>query len=149
MGQPPFGLLYDFTFGVGPQNRTYGPGTTVTGSFLKSKVINQMMENVLENCGTSSSGHSYVSTSQAANNAPSDVVNSPTAAQLGAFTYSWQLQGQMLNFTVENPVTLNSALYHIPAAVGIENPSSGAFSTINQTLEFSLGLPFYAQCGGS
>jgi RHS repeat-associated protein len=147
-------FLVGFLSGNGQRNQQYGPGNVETASLLNSKAINQMMEKVLEQCGTSSSGSSFIGTSQAANNATTfsggapDPLVSPTAFQLGAFTYDWQLSSGTVNFAVQNPATLNSFLYHVPAQVGISNPASGPLGTINQTFNFSLDLPFYAQCAG-
>jgi hypothetical protein len=70
-----------------------------------------------------------------------DPLVSPTAFQLGAFTYDWQVNGNSVNLTVNNPATLNSFFYHIPAKLGIANKKSGMFRTINQTFNLSFDNP--------
>lgn len=139
-------FLVDFVSGTGGADRVYGPSDIETASLANSKVINQMMEQVLENCGTGSA-HGAITTPQAANNASSlqggapDPLVSPAAFQLGAFTYDWQVNGNSVNLTVNNPATLNSFFYHIPSKLGIANKKSGMFRTINQTFNLSFDNP--------
>jgi hypothetical protein len=62
-------------------------------------------------------------------------------AQLGAFKATWSRDGGTVAVTVTNPISLNSAAYHATSKVGIQNPTSGPMSTVNQTLHIQEGDP--------
>ena len=55
-------------------------------------------------------------------------------AQIGAFNATYTRGDGNVYITVTNPITLNSLLLHIPARLGIKNPTTGHLHTVNQTL---------------
>lgn len=62
-------------------------------------------------------------------------------AQLGAFNSTYSRSGGVVNITVTNPITLNSAALHMTAPLGIPNPTSGPFGTVNQELHITVADP--------
>jgi len=55
-------------------------------------------------------------------------------AQMGAFNSTYVRSGGRVDITVTNPISLNSLFGHIPAKIGIKNPATGRFHTVNQAL---------------
>ncbi len=53
--------------------------------------------------------------------------------------------GGLANITVTNPISLNSLFFHIPAKVGINNPTKGQMKTIHQTLHITTVDPCLSQ----
>jgi hypothetical protein len=62
-------------------------------------------------------------------------------AQLGAFNFTWSRSSGVASITVTNPISLNSAALHATAKLGIQNPSTGRFGTVNQELDIAVGDP--------
>jgi hypothetical protein len=62
--------------------------------------------------------------------------NTPEA-QLGAFNATYTRSNGTVLATVTNPISLNSAALHIPAHIGIKNPTSGSMGTVNQTVQIN------------
>jgi len=62
-------------------------------------------------------------------------------AQMGAFNSTYTRSEGVVDITVTNSITLNSANFHIPAHLGIENPTSGSQGTIHQELHITAADP--------
>jgi RHS repeat-associated protein len=62
-------------------------------------------------------------------------------AQLGAFNFTYSRNSATVNITVTNPISLNSASYHITSHLGIKNPTSGHLGTIHQELHMIAANP--------
>jgi len=62
-------------------------------------------------------------------------------AQMGGFNSTYSRSGGVVNITVTNPISLNSFALHATAPLGIPNPRSGHFGTVNQQLNITAPDP--------
>ncbi len=154
--------LYSFV-GFGPKQITYGPRHVYTQNFQTSLGMEAIKARIRGNCGQST-GRLAVGTVEAAINTAIDAGTgnfSIAEAQLGAFDASYVLNGRTANVTVTNPISINSAMYHVfsgtasvigrgtPAGKALEHfgtRSSNApfgFGVVNQTLRITEPNPCF------
>ena len=122
----------------GPKNIEYGPDNPFTRDFMKSAAMDAINAKITSNC-SAASGNVAVGTGEAFVNTMIDGAAGGEGfytpeAQLGAFNAAYTRGGGMVDITVTNPISLNSLLFHLPAALGISNPKTGSFGTVHQTL---------------
>ena len=55
-------------------------------------------------------------------------------AQMGAFDSTYTRSGGVVDITVTNPISLNSAALHRTAPLGIPNPTSAPFGTVKKAV---------------
>jgi hypothetical protein len=60
---------------------------------------------------------------------------------MGAFNSTYTRSGGVVDITVTNPITLNSLALHMTAPLGIPNPTSGHFGTVNQQVQITAPDP--------
>lgn len=131
-------IVAQFLMGWGPSQIEYSPQDPFTLSFQRSAGMDAINAAINANCQATSgrvsvgSGEAFVST-LIDGLAGGQGFDTPEA-QLGAFKATWSRSGGTISITVTNPISLNSLAYHMTSKVGIQNPTSGAMSTINQTL---------------
>jgi RHS repeat-associated protein len=135
--------------GSGSKVIDYGPDDPFTKSFQESIGMMAILADVKKNCGQES-GRMFVGTGEAFVNALIDGLvgghgfYTPNA-QLGAFNATYQRLGGALNVTVTNPISLNSAAYHVTSKLGIKNPRTGPLGTVHQTMRIRASDPCAAQ----
>ena len=134
-------LFFDWLNGVGPLQRTFGGESPLTA---------QMMDSV---------GMDYARTAYLALNSGgccAPLVNFPYSFEfglLGPFDAGFNLTQQFVgSYTVsiypngdgmtadvfiQNPTSVNSALYHVPALLGFQNPTSGMGATQTQVFHWT------------
>jgi RHS repeat-associated protein len=140
-------VVSGFFTGKSPQNIEYLPQDPFTLSFQKSAGMDAINAKIAANC-SATSGKLAVGSGEAFVNTLIDGIaggqgfDTPEA-QLGAFNATWTRDGGTVAVTVTNPISLNSAAYHATTKVGIQNPTSGPMSTVNQTLHIQAGDPCY------
>jgi RHS repeat-associated protein len=138
-------VVSGFFTGTSPQNIEYQPQDPFTLSFQKSAGMDAINAKIAANC-PANSGKVSVGSGEAFVNTLIDGVaggqgfDTPEA-QLGAFNATYTRDGGTASVTVTNPISLNSAAYHATTKVGIQNPTSGPMSTVNQTLHIQEGDP--------
>ena len=138
-------VVSGFFTGKSPQNIDYLPQDPFTLSFQKSAGMDAINAKISANC-SATSGKLAVGSGEAFVNTLIDGIaggqgfDTPEA-QLGAFKATWSRDGGTVAVTVTNPISLNSAAYHATSKVGIQNPTSGPMSTVNQTLHIQEGDP--------
>jgi RHS repeat-associated protein len=134
----------------------YNNNDPFTMSFKNSLGMQGIMAGITSNC-SATSGSVPVGTGEAFANtmidgpflksADGSIVSGyyTPEAQLGGFNSTYSRSGGVVNITVTNAISLNSFALHATAPLGIPNPSSGHFGTVNQQLNITAPDP----CGGS
>jgi RHS repeat-associated protein len=142
----------DEFYGNGPKPTiVYGPNDPFTLSFRNSMGMQGILAGIKANC-SATSGRVPVGTWEAFVNTMIDgpFLPSPDGrvsgyytpeAQMGAFNSTYTRSGGVVDITVTNPITLNSLALHATAPLGIPNPTSGHFGTVNQQLQITAADP--------
>jgi RHS repeat-associated protein len=117
-------FLREFLEGSGGR-QIYGPFDPHTLNFQRSISAANILEDLARNCQLQESPTTGreargLSTGKAATRLLADIWMSPVAAQVGAFDYKWQQQGNTANITITNDATANSLLYHGMSAANTE-----------------------------
>jgi RHS repeat-associated protein len=142
-------LGYFFGNGAKP-TIVYPPNDPFTLDFQRSLGMQAILVGVTRNC-SATSGRVPVGTGEAFVNTMIDgEIGGPDGrgagfgtpeAQMGAFNSTYSRSGGVVNITVTNPITLNSAALHMTAPLGIPNPTSGRFGTVNQEVNITAPDP--------
>ena len=135
--------------GDGPKRIEYGPEDPFTKSFQDSIGMQAILAGVKKDC-SQETGRVAVGSKEAFVNALIDGVAGGRGfynpnAQLGAFNATFQRSGGVLNVTVTNPISFNSAAYHATSKLGIANPTAGPLGTVSQILRIQGPDPCAAQ----
>lgn len=129
----------------GPKRIEYGPDDPFTQSFQNSIGMDAIRAGVKKDC-SKTAGLVAVSTPEAFVNALIDGIVGGMGfynpnAQMGAFSATYQRSGGAIDVTVTNPISLNSAAYHLTSKLGIGNPAAGPFGTVHQTIRMRAADP--------
>jgi RHS repeat-associated protein len=129
----------------------YQPDDPFTQEFQKSMAMQGIMSRIASSC--SKSGSESVGTFEAFANTMMDgfggypggngqgVGFQTPEAQIGAFNFTYSRNSAITNITVTNPISLNSAALHMTSPLGIKNPTSGHFGTVNQEVHMIAANP--------
>lgn len=142
-------LGYFFGNGAKP-TIVYPPNDPFTLDFRKSLGMQGILSKIASNC-SATSGSAPVGTGEAFVNSMIDgLIGGPDGrgagfgtpeAQMGAFNSTYSRSGGTVSITVTNPITLNSAAFHMTAPLGIPNPTSGRFGTVHQEVHITAPDP--------
>ena len=132
-------VVAEFLTGTSVPEIVYTPQDPFTLSFQKSAGMAAINAQITAGCPAQVGGGS-VGSGQAFVNTLIDGIAGGQGfltpeAQLGAFTFTYASDGGTTNVNVQNPISFNSLNYHLPAMMGIQNPTSGPQSTVKQTLQ--------------
>ncbi len=131
MGEMVFALKAWLT--SGPKYLYYGPSDPYTQDFLKSNAMLYVNNHIRGACGVRDADQFPVGTGRAFLFTVFDFfVGSPSlsAAQFGAFDVSYRLSGPEAVINIRNPITNNSALFHIPTGLGMRGSYADRFGRL-------------------
>ncbi len=135
-----FGLLIDLFTGSGNRRRTYNDSYFETADLKRSEGIQQVVGRITKACQAGiTSGKIALGTGAAARNLPHDIMWSPTGVQVGGYAGgTWTATGNSVHIQIPNDAGAKSFFLHMTP----NSPfSSGPFSTINQTFDFTIPNP--------
>jgi len=132
--------------GFGPKQIYFGPDDPFTKEFMTSSSMDQVRENLKQNC-EGMNGTTSVGTKDAFFNTIFDAlykgVNLPEA-QVGAFFVSWSRNDDnSMNIVISNSISFNSWALHIPEKVDLPTdiPGDLPFGSVDQYIFFSIEDP--------